>query len=300
MLKERTVVHDLQTYINIIRAYNGKADCYASLYSLPQIERNVYDTLYLDIDGSGYQDAFAKLEAVLHLLAGYNYRVYWSGRRGFHIYIDFPPTHLHHPALTMKQFLSPLKEYVDPHTRGNIRQMCRIPYTIHPKTGQKVVRIYNMDSPIEDILIPKPEGNLALNESLPRVLVDIDSKIKEESFEAAEIVVNVDSFPQCIVNILVTLAETGDLSHQGRLHLTAVLLWAGFSPSDIHSILKSAKDYRPEVTEYQIAAIKAARLKGYSCIRLREFGLCPLEDLDILNCEFYPSINMYLLDYGRG
>lgn len=293
MFSTRAVVTTVDEYLRVLSIHSQVRDCYVSLYSLPQIERRVVDTVFFEIDGANLQDACVKLEEALTLLSNYECRVYWSGRRGFHVYLDFPPTPLEHPSLAIRSFLSVLRGIPDPHTVGNIRQLVRVPYTVHAKSGLIAGRV-DPSNLKATILVPLPERGPAINPGLGESLREIDEKIKEERLTPGEIASGIDAFPPCILHIIETVERSGDLSHQGRLHLTAFLLHVGFSASDIHRILESARDYNPGTTDYQINAIQQAKLRCYSCVRMRELGLCPLEDLDRLDCPWYPSINLFL------
>jgi hypothetical protein len=295
----RAIVFTKEEYLRVLGRYWNVQDCYTSVYSLPQIKEKVVDTILFEIDGKGVMDLNEKFLALVDRLKGYKLRAYWSGRRSVHVYLDFPPVKLEYPGLTLRKFCVPYLDLVDRHVVGDMRRLIRIPYTLNTQ-GQMLSCVVK-DRVTSSLVVPG-EGELEcpINEDVPKKLKALDTKIEEKKIEPGQVVADFDIFPPCITNIINKIAETGDVTHAERLQLTAFLMWNGFSQDEIHLIFQDVNDYDPHYTEYQIKSVFNAKLRCYTCIRSRELGICPLEDLDMLQCPWYPSINYVLFENGNG
>jgi DNA primase large subunit len=215
------------------------------------------------------------------------------------VYLDFPPVKLNYPGLVLRRFCAPYLDLIDRHVVGDLRRLIRIPYTLNTKgqmlSSMVVGKITTSVIRLEEVGFEGP-----VNEGVPERLKGLDTLIEERTIEPREIMASQEPFPPCIANILNKIAETGDVSHAERLHLTAYLMWRGYHPEEIHLLFQEADDYDPHYTEYQIKSVFNARLRCYTCIRSRELEICPLEDLDRLSCPWYPSINTFLMENKNG
>lgn len=291
MFLNRVVVESLEEYVSILERFQGPM--FVALYSRPQIDRGVVDTLFLEIDGSKppyIEDVNRKLERVLRQLG--EGRVYWSGNRSAHVYLDLPPVQLKHPSLTIRQFLRPVRDCLDPTTVGDVRRVVRIPYTVHPKTRALSCRTSYPIS-LERILSPvEDSGETVRRDDIAEKLLSIDSIVRERPRSTMKTEAKVSCFPPCIVKTIADLADRGEASHMCRVHLTAFLLMSGFTEQDIHPLFTGAEDYDPRRTEYQISSIERAGMGCYSCQRMVEAGECPLSDPE--QCPFYPRASLFI------
>jgi len=128
-------------------------DCYCSVYSYSEWSdvaeerrRNVrVDTILFDIDRENLTLAFAEAKKMVKYLIKKDIipRVYFSGAKGFHIYIDFPEQQLYDFA-TVKDvaifFSQKLKVAIDTQIYDPNR-VSRLPFTINTKTGYFCVPI---------------------------------------------------------------------------------------------------------------------------------------------------------------
>lgn len=136
---------DILPYIEKYR----RTDCYASVYSFNPFEERkaLIDTIFIDIDAPSLKLALKEAhKLVQHLLElSITPRVYFSGAKGFHIYIDFKPAINIKPQV-IKKFVSMLArslglEHVDMKVVGDTSRLSRLPFTINSKTQRPCVFI---------------------------------------------------------------------------------------------------------------------------------------------------------------
>ena len=297
MQTTRFIVNNEEEYLSFLRNNYDKMSCYTSLYSVPQLNKHSIDTIFLEVDGRNFneiQTMAGKLEKSLNKLT-LKYRKYFSGRRGFHYYIDFPSIELKYPRETIRAFLELLPKVYDPHVAGNLRQMVRVPYTIHPKTGLYAVKVEGKFSLSLALNPPRVlDFNLEINVDLPGLLAYLDERMEEKfkSMKISNIEVDLEYFPPCVIKCLSELAQTGELSHAGRLHMVSFLYRAGLTEDQILDIFRfHANDFRERYSRYQITHIIKGKMKCYSCRRAMFLGLCPLSTKERYRCPFFPNIN---------
>ncbi len=300
MQLNRLVVPREEDYVKFLHNNFDKMSCYTGVYSLPQIEASIIDTIYLEIDGINIPHATLlaeKLERALRRRR-MRYRKYFSGRRGWHYYLDCPPVKLKNPRLAIRGYIRTLPSVIDTHVAGNIRQIVRVPYTIHQRTGLFCCRLYGHFAFREAIKPLLADGGLMLNDHLPAILEDIDDKIVERTYppvaaEESSMVL----FPPCIVECLSCLTETGKLIHGGRLHLVTFLHKAGFGIELVMNLFAThASDFKQGYTKDQLNRVARGRLRCYSCLRAHALGLCPYDEGSdgMFRCGFYPNMNFHL------
>jgi hypothetical protein len=293
MFISRIKVRNLAEYLWLLSKYYWNTDCYVALYSDYQIKNNLFDTIFIDIDGRDKQEALEKLVRIQTPLGrqGISYRVYFSGRKGFHVYIDFPPTELKHPSYTMTQFLKQFKS-IKGECVGDVRRLVRVPYTVNQGTGLFMYQV-NPEVNLKECISPPPSYPRQINYQLPEILKKIDENCPPDYYapwKVAELDVPV---PLCIVEMIHTLKSTGELAHQGRLHISSFLLRSGISRSEIRQLFEMyAKDYKYKVTEYQLKKIEEGKLKCFGCRKLAILGLCPLGKMEQKKCPYYPSVEV--------
>ena len=310
-------------YINAALTFKG--DVFVSVYSIYEIANRAITTIFLDIDVKGSSDmtknlskAYQILQANLAMLESLGIdvgklRIYFSGMKGFHLYIDFRPIYLPEnvsfKSLILYLFnrLQLLRHHCsDPNVIGDLRRLSRVPYTRHLESNMYCVPIDPTED-LSDILEyaenpladPRPiHFNPKAGNELRKHIVDILSRSR---VFAEKIIVRKSERPKhighlpppCIRAWLRELKETGELDHYARLNLAIYFLRKGRSIDYIDAIFRTySKDYNPRKTRYQIEYAKKYRGRGllmWSCPHLIDLDLCPLDNPR--SCPYYPSIN---------
>lgn len=169
---------------------------FTNLYSDPQIEGDIYGTIYIDIDAEvrweeddktedkvrGFKQTMIQAYKAMDSLTSYirdeygeNPRVIFSGGRGFAIYIDFEP--LHTPFEAIEYFVETLVEdapvnddLVDTQVVEN-KRMTRLPYTLHWKNVEE----RGMPEPLLTVPVsPEWDSETCLDEILnPNKYIDV-------------------------------------------------------------------------------------------------------------------------------
>jgi len=127
-------------YLRILNENLTRRNLYVAIFSDWQIGTNTFNKVFLDLDDEGnleraYKDVI-KLAKHIKEKYGETPRVYFSGRKGFHVYLDFEPA-------TFKHYQQAVREYVyelimkinlrtlDTQVIGDVRRVSRIPYTVN-------------------------------------------------------------------------------------------------------------------------------------------------------------------------
>lgn len=324
MMLYRKTVASLDEYLDILSTQFDKANCYVSLYSNPQREQGVIDTIFFEVDGDrlcprcdavltqkdkihpykmvcqkhgsvypviDLADAHDRAETLrryfkkLRLYA----RRYFSGRRGYHFYIDIEPIKLKNPGWAIKQVFKDAPAGIDFSVLGDIRQMVRVPFTQHAATGFFCYPVFSTAS-FEEALNPevhipiRQTNDLAAELSAADTTIPVYPDIVGEMGESK-------LFPPCIVDGLVKLQERRELSHPHRFHLAAFLSGRGFSVDTAVSLFRGASDFRLQQTKYQVEKIAQGSMKCYGCERAHNLKICPLGPKR-WQCPFWPSVNL--------
>jgi len=292
-----------------------REDFYVAVYSNDQIQKKMIDTVFIDIDADNLNEAYEKLWIVLRKLEGLGIdpgrlRIYFSGKKGFHVFLDFEPLYLPpfiHLGSLLHRALKSLGiagRFIDQRVLGDWRRVSRVPFTRHSKSGlycipidptQDIISIQALASKLEsgrEIVIDRencrPFRNLLKNilrrYSSYRRVITVEVRLRESR--------HVVEMPPCIRAWLRELASTGELDHYARLNL-AIFLWRmGWRKEDIVELFKFARDFDEHKTTYQIEYAVKRDLLMWSCPKLIDLGLCPLAN-NPRSCPFYPSINRY-------
>ena len=140
----RTQVYREQYLFLLSKWYNSE-NCYVAVYSEEQIDRNQYDTLFMEA-----RDETVDLEQVLmdrDMIRGalerrnIGYRDFFSGGRSYHFYVDFESIPVPNLSAMARNFVMELDigDLMDMHTIGNRRSMARIPRTFNKRTGMYAI-----------------------------------------------------------------------------------------------------------------------------------------------------------------
>jgi len=315
----RTVVYSYDDYINYILRNNGKLSCYTGVYSIYQREMQIIDTVLLEFDATCIKEMllFAELLEKKMKKFGFKYRKYFSGRRGFHYYLDLErPVKLERARKVLREFINKFFSFptafgrvhiIDTKTSGDIARIIRIPYTIHPDTGFFCYRVIDKLRFRDMICPPKIEETIEPNPELGVILRMIEKQVKEEEKPINKIMLrfpkslrmSIDFAPPCIVNIISELIRTGELSHEKRFHLGAFLKHVGVPIEDAKWLYAYASDFVDWKTEYQLESIYSGPYRTYSCKRAKELNMCPLSIKQMKQCIYYPWISLYFGDGNR-
>ena len=155
----------------------------------------VIDKIYIDLDcGEKPQNALKDVQKIFDYLnkEGINKKplVYFSGKKGFALYIHFPVVKLFDPKYVLKEWVKRLEnaltlKTVDKPLRGEIHRISRIPFTRHVKTNPMCYcypvierEIYGS---IEEIIEqsynpPIREIKPDIFDNMPKTLIEIDNE----------------------------------------------------------------------------------------------------------------------------
>jgi len=303
MFKSRVRVKDSAAYLkNMKQNYNTPTDCFISHYTLEQQASGVLDSIFTEVDGEGVRDGVLKGAAVqkAYLAKGYKFRLFFSGSRGFHFHLPFPPVPLKFPKRTVGMFLADLPvQFMDSHVLANLAQMVRVPWTKNKKSG-----LYAIELPAEFPLLKLRLGKLfaaasQLDIDSSPIVVEPNDCIAERLFELDKIKPKAsngffkgrgslgESMPPCVVHFIEELRSTSHLGHHERLHVAASLITLGYSDLEIAEVFRlHAMDYIGKKTLNQLEHIRRGRLHPCGCRRLRKENLCPIDYM--YDCPFFP------------
>ena len=279
-------------------------DVYINLFSDWQKEHSIYDIIFLDIDNENLQDSLDDTIRILTKLqaAGIeHYNVYFSGSKGFHIYIQMEPTKLNNYRVAVTGFLQELKiwQYIDK-VVVEANRVTRVPYSINTKTGM-------MCRPMNDIMevdvehLAKADGTdriLQVNQGLgARVKVHdgelVDYGSMEYDRKSSEIFSDADSYPDCMRELIADAMEGIHLNHVQRLEMAKFLLHVhGYDLDEVKKYFAHQHNYVESKTKYQLEYIAHRDLKLMNCKSMDDYGLCPLADQK--DCPFAPTLNSFI------
>lgn len=274
-------------------------DKYANIFSQRQKTIRLYDTILFDIDyhnGGGFQEIekayeyYVKVHDMLRDAGIVSTRVYFTGR-GFHVYVDFPPTRLEfYPKVIDEWVLSTIGEeilkFVDVRVLGDRNRMARLPFSVNSSTGMMMLRIddlWDLDTIIDknlELYVPRVKD--FDNDWLGEELKDIDEKIGEKFKNVRRDNVvrledlkldKLDDLPPCIREGIERLAATGELESTWRMHIATFLMrvWGVERTVDVFRL---ADDFNEAKTRYFINYFMEHDYYPLSCKKARALGIC--------------------------
>jgi hypothetical protein len=211
-------------------------------------------------------------------------RSVFSGRRGVHLYVDLNPVRvidLRGASEYVAEVLG-IRDIVDRQVLGDWRRMSRVPGSYHRVTGNECVVL----NPSTD-----PELTRILSELIYEKFV-----AKSKSFEVPmpremqETISVQGEPPPCISFLTGQLLSGQNLKHEARIHLGTYLLRLGLKPEEIAVLFRKVPDFNESTTLYQLRWLQKHNYKMYSCMKARQYGLCPLP---LETCKYYPSPNWW-------
>jgi hypothetical protein len=316
ILRKRLCVDDMNEFTSVIGGYDGKTDLYTSLYNDWQMKNNIFDCVFFEIDcytevGEDVKDLIRMAEVVETFLGEQEiwFRRFFSGKKGFHYYIAFPPTHFHYFSNAVRKWAEKMPKVerinmqkywytgdvetiktwaFDPRTIGNTKQLVRIPGTKHPKTNLYCLETYGR------ITIPMkgrrehwlPEENIKFMKSLK--LRDRKPDVVDRTSGLIDF--NFAESPRCIRNALQMMR--GHLTHDQAWHLANFMVTLGATDDEILSCMMIDPRYNEALARPQIESIRSSGLANMSCDKISFNSMC--DEKQKLTCPMWPSIDRYL------
>lgn len=281
-LKRKKTVNKKHYLTSVKLARRNKKSAYVAVYSDYEINHNIVSTVYFDFDSdNGIENLMKEVEKLFSL--DFKHRVYFTGGRGVHLFVDLSPTIIVDLRSASRHVLNQVSQhtgadfdtYLDNVVVGDRRRICRVPYTFHESTGREMILLW--EGGHRDI-------GVELHSKFGRKKLPLVKSVNVYGFSLTKI-------PPCVEMCIELLRLTGELPHEARLFLATYLLRSGFSFEEIHDIFRLSKDYRHSRTQYQLSYISNRKIRCYSCIRLKELNICPVK---YAKCEFYPNVEWFL------
>jgi len=284
----RRKAHTRREYLDILSAHVDDKDLYVAIFSDWQLADRTYNKIFLDLDAKdGLDRAFRDLQTLTqHVLKRYGRppRLYFTGGRGFHVYLDFTPTTLSQYGDVVRSYVYELEFRLRLTTPcrsvvGDRRRVARVPYSIHQTRHRFCISIdpfwslqevlwYSRNPKIMNVpVVPLP--------GLAEELKTLERRRERFSFENPSPLHDVDDYVHDLT-IFLELAESGldDCRHR-LLHFAIVprLVELGKSDEEILTyayefIHKSSPVGRKDWSHYE-------RAVQQSITRTREGGWRP-------------------------
>jgi len=291
----RVTVHSEKQYLDIIRQ-TWRENCFYAVYSEYQKDCKVYDTIYLEQDYLSLERANRDYDIFLSFLKlrGILPRVYFSGRRSYHYFIDFPPLKIINFKEKVKTWVKTLPISFDVDVIGDTGRMTRVPGSMHETTKLFCVPVNSPVNPkscvdLEGVKIPEIMPNAPFGMMLRDLKADTHSGIQAK--EEIETTKEGGIIPPCIASIMKIAVNTGKCEHHARLHVGTYLLRTEGKEA-AYNFFKSMTDFNHQTTIYNLQWLMEHDWHCYVCSRAKELGMCPLEGGKV--CTYYPSINWSL------
>jgi hypothetical protein len=213
-------------------------------------------------------------------------------RRGYHVHVFFDSVYEINRELEFwKQVYKQLQlallqdhdyRFIDYAVVGDINRMCRIPFSIHEKSGEECLAV---DSNLEDDKVRGVEYFKLYGLKQKDILAAMDKAhefrktLREKrinyvpktlSFESS------DGIRPCFLKAL----NSGEMCHQQRLALLQEAYSLGFhSPESIIDLFRCLNDFGDSITRYQVNwfftnKVEKNEVRPYSCQTMQKYGWC--------------------------
>lgn len=285
-------VDDAEKLYNDCRFFDFE-DCYCSVFSFKEWhdeaelrkQHAVIDCLVFDFDSEDPKIAFQDAKRLIEWLFSRNItpRVYFSGAKGFHVYIDFKPVELINPSEVIRRLGIRIKERLKLQTADTqvfeLNRVMRVPFTINTKTGYKCTPIradkfVKLDfdsilnfckfsySPIEfeevDLSrVLKYEDHKLLTHKAIMEIIRLRPHRPKNKAKKAWLEKRINEYIEALrkygrLTEDKTIAERHKAEHKARVHFCCLLIEAGYSDEEIEEIFRLCDDYDPKITGYHI------------------------------------------------
>ena len=274
---------------NLMEWYNF-LDCYCSIYSfkewndVSEIRKRSarIDCLVFDLDSEDLKESFKEAQKLVSYLLSKKTipRVYFSGSKGFHIYIDFPETEIENFEV-LKRLGIKIAERLNLKTVDSAvfepARIIRIPFSKHSSSGlyckpinpEKFVEmdyltmktfVKHSFSPIEVHecksfvkLLRYEDFKISTNRILRSILrKEYRIKGKSRGWKSKRIQRYTEAlrkYGRLTADPEISKIHNGN-EHYARLHFHCLLIEAGYSDSEIHDLFKLFEDYDERKVEY--------------------------------------------------
>lgn len=329
------IVWSEEEYLKRILELNRKDNLFVTVYTFKsdltlkdtkeRYSKPIIDTIYIDLDfkddrGEGRPIvAFFDLIILLKLFIsnGIIPRIYFSGNKGFNLYLDFEPIELFYPKQTIRRFVEQLErksgiKTIDWQIIGDISRVSRIPNTFNMKGKRYCIPLVITDIPTVDdditLQVKMFTRILDLSQNMriislkrfnsPKVrdiLQQIDNDILTQVVEIKplrfakikrkrNVTDKIKGFRPCILEIY-NLSKTNiKMSHEKRIALCREAISCGFDKDEIVDFYKHQTDFDEEIagmkaSEYYVDKMLEGDLqkKRVSCKTLWKWGICSPE-----------------------
>ena len=213
-------------------------------------------------------------------------------RRGYHVHVFFDSVYEINRELEFwKQVyrqlqLALLKDhdyrFIDYAVVGDINRMCRIPFSIHEKSGEECIVV---NGQLEEDKVRSVEYFKLYGLKQKDILAAMDKahefrkalKEKRIKYISRNLVFeSSDGIRPCFVKAL----NSGEMCHQQRLALLQEAYSLGFhSPESIIDIFSCLNDFDDSITRYQVNwffsnKVDRNEVRSYSCPTIQRYGWC--------------------------
>jgi hypothetical protein len=291
----RVTVHNERQYLEIIRQ-TWRENCFYGVFSEMQKKERIFDTVYLEQDYSSMMEANKDYDVLTsHFkMQGIVARTYFSGRRSYHYFVDFPPIKITNFKEKVRTWAASLPIKFDTDVVGDTGRMTRLPGSQHEKTHLFCVPVNSVVNPsscvdLTNVKVPDIVPNILFGNMLKDLKAETQVTM---GVPHPEIVVKGGPLPPCVLSIMRMAVNTGQCDHNARLHVGTYLLRTEGKKAAYNFFKASVTDFNHQTTTYNLNWLIEHDWHCYVCSRAKEFGLCPLESGKV--CNFYPSINWHL------
>lgn len=303
----------LDSFVALMKFCKFNKDVYINLFSDWQKHNRVYDILFFDIDNEDLVESqHNTLQIILALrrIGIKHYNVYFSGSKGFHVYVRFEPTYLNSYRTAVMGFLRKynLSKYVDIATVEPNR-LTRVPYSINGKSGLRCVPVQDLiNVEMDDLIIfagtdkVVEEKVAVVNDGLGALLKELDSDVvdSDNSYQYTKnMFLDEEHYPDCMKELTQQAMDGEHLNHTERLELAKFLVAAYDGNLEVvEKYFKAQENYSSSKTMYHLRYVANRNLKMMKCEGLLDCGICPYKDAQEQKskCPFYPTVNHFLFE----
>jgi hypothetical protein len=213
-------------------------------------------------------------------------------RRGYHVHVFFDSVYeLNQDHEFWKQVYKELQvgllqdhdyRFIDYAVVGDINRMCRIPFSVHEKSGEECPVV---DSRLEQDKVRSIEYFKLYGLKQKDILSAMDKAreyrkaLKEKKLKYVARTLNFESsdgIKPCFVRAM----NSGEMCHQQRLALLQEAYALGFhSPESIVDLFRCLNDFNDSITSYQVNwfftnKVDRNEVRPYSCRTIQKYGWC--------------------------
>ena len=307
-LNRSRVISEKQYQASLGSAFDTQ-DCYVQVFSDWQIEKNIFDTLFFEIDVGGKEydvDDILKDLAFDHMMIkqaldkrDIAYRFLYTAGRSIHYYLDFEPEFIYDYRTTAMKFLKDIGilDLVDTAVLEPAR-ISRAPFAKHLKTNRFAVYFdeFDIDLIREASIVNKILVESVTSRAESKILDYLDLDVKPTRRKLSDTVYKnryEDWYPECVIRIMERLMVNQYATHEERRHLVGYLKRFRFEDEEIAELFKNTNDFHWDYTMDQIRSLTGH--SNFSCrnVRLQTKDLCPG------TCEYIRLVAKRLSEEGK-